>query len=58
MEGEVVNGMVHVVSVMETLWTQIGKVVETISSTPLLLIPVGIFVAGAAIGLAQRFIGR
>lgn len=40
------------------LWTEIGQVVTTIVSTPLLLIPVGIFVAGAAIGLAKRFIGR
>jgi len=40
------------------LWEQVGDVVTTIVSTPLLLIPVGIFVAGAAIGLAKRFIGR
>ncbi len=58
MEGEVVNGMANVVVVMEELWTQIGTVVTTISNKPLLLIPVGIFVAGAVIGLAQRFIGR
>ncbi len=50
--------MDYVVNVMSTLWTQIGKVVDTISESPLLLIPVGIFVAGAVIGLAQRFIGR
>lgn len=40
------------------LWTEIGQVVTTIVSTPILLIPVGIFIAGAAIGLAKRFIGR
>lgn len=39
------------------LWDQVGQVVTTITSTPLLLIPVGIFVAGSAIGLAKRFIG-
>ena len=56
MEGAA-TGMESIGTVAEFLWTQIGSVVETISSTPLLLIPVGIFVAGAAIGLAKRFIG-
>ena len=52
------NGLTNVGTVADFLWTQIGSVVTTIVSTPLLLIPVGIFVAGAAIGLAKRFIGR
>lgn len=52
------GGLDNVGTVADFLWTQIGKVVTTIVSTPLLLIPVGIFVAGAAIGLAKRFIGR
>lgn len=52
------GGLDNVGTVAEFLWTQIGSVVTTIVSTPLLLIPVGIFVAGAAIGLAKRFIGR
>lgn len=52
------NGLSNVGVVAEFLWTQIASVVTTIVSTPLLLIPVGIFVAGAAIGLAKRFIGR
>lgn len=50
--------MENVVAVMTELWEQIGNVVTTISTSQLLLIPVGIFVAGAVIGLAQRFIGR
>lgn len=52
------GGLTNVGTVADFLWTQIGSVVTTIVSTPLLLIPVGIFVAGAAIGLAKRFIGR
>ena len=40
------------------MWTEIGTVVSTIVSTPLLLLPIGFMVAGAAIGLAKRFIGR
>lgn len=52
------GGLENVGTVAEFLWSQIASVVTTIVSTPLLLIPVGIFVAGAAIGLAKRFIGR
>lgn len=52
------DGLTSVGSVATFLWGQIDEVVTTIVSTPLLLIPVGIFVAGAAIGLAKRFIGR
>lgn len=46
---------------LATIFTQLmdwmGDLVTTISSTPLLLIPVGIFVGGAVIGLAKRLIG-
>lgn len=45
-----------------TVYTQLtawmGTMVTTISNTPLLLIPVGLFVAGGVIGLCKRFIGR
>lgn len=45
-----------------TLFTQImtwvGSLVTTISSQPLLLLPVGIFIVGGVIGLAARLIGR
>lgn len=36
----------------------VGEMVGVIASTPLLLLPVGIFAFGAVIGLSQRFIGR
>lgn len=55
---DVGGGLTQVGSVTTFMWQQISEVVTTIVSTPLLLIPVGIFVAGAAIGLAKRFIGR
>lgn len=54
----VTTGMESVGTVASFLWEQVSTVVTTITSSPLLLIPVGIFVAGAAIGLAKRFIGR
>lgn len=52
------GGLDSVKTVTDFMWTEIGTVVTTIVSTPLLLIPVGFMVAGAAIGLAKRFIGR
>lgn len=57
MEGAA-TGLEQIGTVAAFLWEQVGDVVTTIVTTPLLLIPVGIFVAGAAIGLAKRFIGR
>lgn len=56
MEGT--TGLEQVGTVVSFMWDQIAEVVTTIVSTPLLLIPVGFMVAGAAIGLAKRFIGR
>lgn len=38
--------------------TWVGSMVTTISNQPLLLLPVGIFVFGAVIGLCSRLIGR
>ena len=52
------TGVESIGTLATCVWEQIGEVVTTITTTPLLLIPVGIFVAGAAIGLAKRFIGR
>lgn len=57
MEGAV-TGLENIGTVASFLWEQIGEVVTTITSSPLLLLPVGIFVAGACVGLAKRFIGR
>ena len=43
-------------SVFTQLNTWISSLVTTIASNPLLLVPVGIFVCGAVIGLAYRLI--
>lgn len=40
------------------IMTWVGSLVSTISNEPLLLLPVGIFMVGAVIGLAGRLIGR
>lgn len=58
LSGSATTGMESITTVTTFLWSQITQVVTTIVSTPLLLIPVGIFVAGASVGLAKRFIGR
>lgn len=53
---EPVNGMTVLTQVLTALWAQISDVVSTITSSPVLMIGVGIWVAGAAIGLAYRLI--
>lgn len=58
LSGSATTGMESITTVTTFLWSQITQVVSTIVSTPLLLIPVGLFVAGGAVGLAKRFIGR
>lgn len=58
LEAAATTGMESITTVTTFLWGQITQVVTTIVSTPLLLIPVGLFVAGGAVGLAKRFIGR
>ena len=52
------GGLDSVKTITTFMWSEISTVVTTIVSTPLLLLPVGFMVAGAAIGLAKRFIGR
>lgn len=44
-------------AVVTQVFTTLGSVVSTISSQPLLLIPVGVGFAGAAIGLAKSLMG-
>lgn len=44
--------------IFDQLMSWVGSLVTTIASQPLLLLPVGIFVVGAVIGLAGRLIGR
>lgn len=56
--GEITGGLDTLKTVYEWLMTGIATVCSTIATTPLLLLPVGLFVAGGMIGLAKRFIGR
>lgn len=51
------DGLEAMRTVLTTAWTQIGSVVTTITGKPVLMIPVGVAFAGAAIGLAKRLMG-
>lgn len=52
--------MTQVATVFTQITTWMGNIVSTMTSegNEIMLIPVGIFVVGAAIGLASRLIGR
>lgn len=58
------EGAVNVMAGLGTLFTQfttwMGSIVTTMTTegNEIMLLPVGIFVVGAAIGLAGRLIGR
>lgn len=59
MEGEVVSGAMEVLGqVVTAVIGYMGELVDVIVAEPILLLPVGIFVVGGAIGLASRLIGR
>lgn len=58
MEETVSTGLEALGTIFTQVMTWVGDLVETIASEPLLLLPVGIFVIGAVIGLAGRLIGR
>lgn len=51
------TGMEALGTIFTQIMTWMGNLVTTIVSTPLLLIPVGVFCVGAVIGLAKRLIG-
>ena len=56
--GEINAGLETLGQIFSWIMTQVGSLVSTIASQPLLLLPVGIFVVGAVMGLAGRLIGR
>lgn len=56
--GTISAGLSGVKDVVTYLFSEFANLVTTIASQPLLLIPVGVFVCGAIIGLAKRLIGR
>ena len=57
---EVTNSMAGLTTLFTTFTGWMGDIVETVtaSGNEIMLLPVGIFVVGAAIGLAGRLIGR
>lgn len=60
METEVFNSMTSLGTLFSAFAGWMGDIVETVtaSGNEIMLLPVGIFVVGAAIGLAGRLIGR
>lgn len=50
------GGLTGLGTVVTQFFTWIGNLVTTIEASPLLLVPVGIFVVGAIIGLGHRLI--
>lgn len=54
----VATGMESLGTIFTQIMSWVTNLVSTIASQPLLLLPVGIFVVGAVIGLASRLIGR
>lgn len=52
------NGLEALGTIFTQVMSWVSSLVTTISSQPLLLLPVGIFCVGAVIGLAGRLIGR
>lgn len=51
------TGLEALATIFTQIMTWMSALVTTIVSTPLLLIPVGVFCVGAVIGLAKRLIG-
>lgn len=58
METPTGTGLESLQTIFTQLMTWLSDLVTTIVNKPILLIPVGIFVVGAVIGLASRLIGR
>ena len=56
MEGSAI--MESLTSAFTFVTDAMGDMVTVVLSQPIFLLPVGIFVAGAAIGLCARLIGR
>lgn len=55
-EGGAATPIQNLGAVVSQIWTWISNGLTTITSSPILLIGLGIFVAGAIIGLVYRLI--
>lgn len=62
MEGDVVNPMADLLSSIASVATQVfstvGTVATTITSTPILLLTVGFLFVGGAVGIFGRLLSR
>ncbi len=56
MEGTTTGTLTVLQTAIEFVWTQFSEMAELVTSQPILLLPVAIFAAGAAIGLVKRLI--
>lgn len=54
--GAAETGMTVLGQAIEFVWTQFTKMAELVTSKPILLLPIAVFAAGAAIGLVKRLI--
>lgn len=54
------SSLTPLTTIFQTLMTWVGQLLTTITTAgnEILLIPVGVFVVGAVIGLCSRLIGR
>lgn len=48
--------MDNLTTIFSWLTTQVGTLITTITSSPILMLGIGVFIAGAVIGLAYRLI--
>lgn len=51
------NALGTLQTAIDFVWTQFSEMATLVTSKPILLLPVAIFAAGAAIGLVKRLIG-
>lgn len=62
MGGEAVNPMVELLKsigfVASAIFSYVGTIASTITSTPLLLLTVGFLVVGGAVGIFGRLLSR
>lgn len=56
--GETTSAMTTLGSIFTQFMTWMGTIVETIASNEILMLGLGIWAVGAAIGLAKRIIGH
>lgn len=56
MEGAIAAGFSNLSEAITLIWQQFTQMAEALLKTPLFLVPLAIFVVGAAIGLVKRIL--